>query len=187
MHKLLFPLVFLALTPALALPARAEAAKKPHHAAASPASGAAQRPGGPKSIGQFQDWQAATHEEAGQLACYAFTRATASSPALPGRGAVVLTVTQRPSARDGVAVSAGFPYAPGAEVALDVGGTKLPFYTAGRAAFAKDGHAVVAAFRHAAGPAAVSSPAPHHKDVVDTFSLRGFPAAYAAIDKACPK
>ena len=36
-----------------------------------------------------------------------------SAPALPGRGEVVLTVTERPSGRDTVAISAGFPFAQG--------------------------------------------------------------------------
>ena len=37
-------------------------------------------------------------------------RAKHSVPALPGRGEVVLTVTERPSGRDTVAISAGFTY-----------------------------------------------------------------------------
>ncbi len=72
----------------------------------------AAKPEGPKAIGRFEDWTAATNSEAGQTVCYAFVRATNSAPALPGRGDVVLTVTERPSGRDAVAISAGFPYPP---------------------------------------------------------------------------
>ncbi len=139
----------------------------------------------PKSIGKFDDWQAATHGEGGQLVCYAFVRASGSQPALPGRGEVVLTVTQRSSGRDTVAISAGFPYPADAEAQMTVEGTQLAFYTAGRSAFARDGRAAVAAF--AKGREAVAkSPAPHNMTVADTFSLRGFSPAYAAINKACP-
>ena len=48
---------------------------------------------GPKELGKFDDWIAATHQESGQTVCYAFTRVQSSAPGLPGRGAVVLTVT----------------------------------------------------------------------------------------------
>jgi hypothetical protein len=139
----------------------------------------------PKSIGKFDDWQAATHVEGGQTVCYAFTRASGSSPALQGRGDVVLTVTQRPTLRDAVAISAGFTYASGASVDVLVDQTPLEFYTAQRSAFARDGHAVVTGLQKAAKVVA-KSPGPRNAQVSDTFSLKGFSAAYAAITKACP-
>jgi Invasion associated locus B (IalB) protein len=142
-------------------------------------------PTGPRKIGTFEDWTAATNREAGQTVCYAFTRAVSSAPGVSGRGDVVLTVTERSGGRDAVAISAGFPYAANAAVSVVV--DQLPpydFYTAQRSAFARDGHAVVQSFRkskelvaHSPGPKAA---------VADTFSLRGFNAAYAAIVKACP-
>jgi hypothetical protein len=140
---------------------------------------------GPKALGKFEDWTAATHAEGGQTVCYAFTRASTSSPPVAGRGDVVLTVTQRPAGRDAVAISAGFAYAANAAVAVDIDQTKLEFYTAQRSAFAHDGHAAVMAFDH--GRQAVAhSPGPHNALVSDAFSLRGFSAAYAAINKVCP-
>jgi Invasion associated locus B (IalB) protein len=160
----------------LALPAVAQS-KKP--APAHPAAAAA----GPKPIGKFEDWTAATHSESGQSVCYAFTRAQSSAPALPGRGAVVLTVTERSSGRDSVAIEAGFSYAANAAVTLQVDQAGLEFYTSGRNAFAREGKAAVSAFGK--GSRAIArSPAP--KEVTDTFSLKGFGQAYAAIVKACP-
>jgi hypothetical protein len=147
-----------------------------HHP--SPASG-------PKRIGKWDDWQAATHQEAGQPVCYAFTRPTASAPGLPGRGDVVLTVTERAVGRDAVALSAGFNYAPSAEVEVVSDGVTLPFYTAGRSAFARDGRAATTLFSKG-HQAQAHSPGPRGQGVVDTFSLRGFTQAYAAIVKACP-
>jgi hypothetical protein len=169
---------FLTLTLALlpALPAAAAAPKKtvaPAHPAAA----------GPKKIAKFEDWTAATYSESGQTVCYAFTPSQSSAPVLPGRGAVVLTVTERSSGRDAVAIEAGFSYAPNATVTLQIDQKGLEFYTAGRAAFARDGKAAVAAFGKA-GRGIARSPAP--KEVTDTFSLKGFGAAYAAIVKACP-
>jgi hypothetical protein len=160
----------------LALPAAAETKKTV--APARPTAAA-----GPKSIGKFEDWTAATHSESGQTVCYAFTRAQSSAPALAGRGAVVLTVTERSSGRDAVAIEAGFPYAANAAVTVQVDQTGLEFYTSGRNAFARDGKAAASAFGK--GSRAIArSPGP--KEVTDTFSLKGFGAAYAAIVKACP-
>jgi hypothetical protein len=163
----------------LALPATAETHKP---AAATKTAAAAT---GPKQIGKFEDWTAATHPESGQTVCYAFTRAQSSAPAVPGRGPVVMTVTERPSGRDTVAIEAGFSYAPNAAVAVQVDQTGLEFYTAQRAAFARDGKATVTAFGK--GSRAIArSPGPKDTAVTDTFSLKGFGQAYAAIAKACP-
>src|SRR5690349_3909346 len=93
-------LALLAATPVLAQSHKPAAAAKP-----APAAGNA-----PKQLAKFEDWTAATHQESGATICYAFTRAQSSQPAVPGRGDVVLTVTQRPGGRDSVAISAGFPY-----------------------------------------------------------------------------
>ncbi|MBV9748410.1 MAG: hypothetical protein JO157_06335 [Acetobacteraceae bacterium] len=175
-------LILLAAQPAFAATHSKHPAKPAHPASkaapASPASAA------PKSIGTWDKWEAATHPEGGQLVCYAFTRATSSTPAMPGRDDVVLTVTERPGSRDAVAISAGYAYPKDASVEAQVEGTKLPFYTAGRSAFARDDKAAVAAFQkgrevvaHAPGPKG---------QVTDDFSLRGFSAAYAAIAKECP-
>ena len=64
-------------------------------------------------------------------------------------------------------------------------GAALAFYTNQRYAFARDGHAVVGAFERGR-QAVIRSPAPHNSVVTDTFNLRGFSPAFAAINKACP-
>ena len=138
---------------------------------------------GPKSIGTFQDWQAATHTEGGQTVCYALTRAKPAG-AVPGRGEVVLTVTHRPNLRDAVAISAGFAYAANAEVKVEAGPATLDFYTAQRSAFAREGAKAVAAFNRVQ-QATAKSPGPRGP-VSDTFSLKGFTQAYGGITKACP-
>ena len=69
---------------------------------------------------------------------------------MPGRGKVVLTVTERQSGRDAVAISAGYTYAANASVGVSVDQAALDdFYTAQRSAFARDGHAAVVAFERA--------------------------------------
>jgi hypothetical protein len=170
----------------LAVPAAAQSTKpapaaKPATPAAKPTANAA----GPKQIGKFDDWTAATHQESGATVCYAFARVQNSAPALAGRGSVTLTIAQRPTLRDAVALEAGFPYAANATVTVQVDQTSLEFYTDKRNAFARDGKAVVAAFEKGA-KAVAKSPGPRNAAVLDTFSLKGFSSAYAAINKACP-
>ncbi len=174
---------FVAMPAAQASLAQAWAQSRPRPAPPSHATHPA--PAAPRAIGHFEDWTAAEHQEAGQTVCYAFTRAATSTPPLPGRGDVVLTVTQRPGGvRDAVAISAGFAYAPNAEVTLQVEGNTLPFYTSQRSAFARDGHATVGTFERAR-QAVAKSPGPRGTVVTDTFNMRGFSPAYAAINKAC--
>jgi hypothetical protein len=165
------------LGPLLVVPAGAQVHQRQAAAAQSES---------PKALGQFEDWVAATYQEAGHTVCYAFAQAKNSVPAIPKRGEVVLTVTERPASRDWVAISAGFAYPKGAAVTLQVDTTGLDFYSTNTSAFARDGKATVAALQKGS-QALARSPGPREGQVVvDTFSLRGFSAAYAAISKACP-
>lgn len=171
--------VALAGATAVAAPAHKPAAKPAAPAAAKPAA----KSGAPHEIGKFDDWIAATHQESGQNVCYGLTYAQSSSPALPNRGKVILTVTQRPGTGITVAIDAGFTYPANTNVTVQVDQTGLEFFTSGRDAFARDGKAAVAAFGRGSRAIARS---PGAKEVTDTFSLKGFGAAYAAMTKACP-
>ena len=157
----------LTLAPALAPPATAAT-----HRAAAPA---------PRELGRFGAWIAAAHGAGRAMMCYAFTRADGQNPAT-GTGPV-LSVTDRPTGRNQVAIAGGPLYPKGAGVAVQVGQTALDFYTSGHDAFARDGHATVVAFER--GATAVLRP-PGKGARPLTFSLTGFSAAHAAIRKACP-
>ena len=180
--SVLGPLLILPIL--LAISATGPVLAQQKHAPA-PAKPAPAGSSAPKSLGKFEDWTAAIHQEGGQKVCYAFTRAQNSTPAIPGRGDVVLTVTQRSTGRDAVALTAGFTYAPGVEVMVQVDQTGHPFYTAQRSAFSRQGPAAVGAMK--TGRTVIArSPGPNKTQVVDTFSLKGFVQAYGAIVKECP-
>ncbi len=147
---------------------------------AAPTHAAAPRP---KSFGKFDDWTVATHQESGATVCYAFTPAQSSAPAVAERDPVILTVTERATLRDTVAIEVGLAYAANTSVTVQVDQTGLIFFTSGRNAFARDGKAARMAFEK--GSRAIAR-TPGVKEVTDTFSLKGFGAAYAAIVKACP-
>ena len=159
----------------IALPALAQ--QRP----ATPAQQSAQA--GPRQLGNFRDWTAATYQENGQKICYAFTRASKTEPARQG---VVLTVTHRPAGRDAVALSAGYAYPRNAEVTMAIGQTNLPFYTGGNSAFARDGAAVVAAMRGGSRAVMRGPGAGGRGTANDQISLAGFSAAYDAIARECP-
>jgi invasion protein IalB len=138
---------------------------------------------GPRQLGTFRDWTAATYQENGQKICYAFTRASKTEPSRQG---VVLTVTHRPGGRDAVAISAGYAYPRNAEVTVAIGQANLRFYTGGNSAFARDGAAAVAAMRGGNRATARGPGAGGRGTVTDQFSLAGFAAAHDAISRECP-
>ena len=140
---------------------------------------------GPQSLGTFGDWTAASYGAGADQACYAFTTAKSSSLALPKRGAVLLTVTQRKGAADEVTIAAGYTYPKSASVTLTLGPDVIEFYTAGETAFTTGGAKAIAGFQ-AQSAAVAKSTGPKSSTITDNFSLAGFSGAYAAIRKACP-
>lgn len=140
----------------------------------------------PKELGKYGAWTAAVYDQGGHKICYAFARAQSSKPTLPGRGPVLLMLTERPGSPESVSIEAGYMYPPKASVTVNVDPTKLDFYTAQHNAFANDNKAAIAAFERGAS-AVAHAPAPHGKQmVVDTFSLKGFSDAHKAVLKVCP-
>jgi invasion protein IalB len=141
----------------------------------------------PTQLGRHGTWTAATTQEGGQKVCYAFARAGSSEGAPGNRGAVTLTVTHRPSGRDQVAVSVGYPFARGAETVLTVGNQEFRSYaTVQSSAFFQNGAQLIAAFRGGREAVARSPGPPGRGQVTDTFPLNGFSAAYDAINRECP-
>jgi hypothetical protein len=155
------------------------------HAALMKKPNAATTTSEPKAIGTFGDWIAATYREAGQLICFAITRPKSSSPRLARRGGVILSVAHRPSERNIVAMDAGFLFANNATVTMQAGSLRLKFHTLKQGAFAKNGLAAVSALK-SEDRAIVRSRGPRNEKIVDTFSLKGFSAAYRAISQECP-
>jgi hypothetical protein len=141
----------------------------------------------PTRIGQFQNWIAAHTQEQGQKVCYAFTRAARSEGGPQNRATVTLTVTHRPTGRDQVAVSVGYPYPRQAEAVLAIGTREFRSYgVVQSSAFFQSGAQLIAGFLNGQ-EAVVRSPGPPGRtSATDTFPLAGFAAAYDAISRECP-
>lgn len=138
----------------------------------------------PRRIGDYGNWTAAVYWERGQKLCYAFTGAIRMSHP---RSDVRLMVTRGRQGRSEVALAAGYRYPRNARVSVSVGRTSLPFQAEGDAAFATNSQAAVASFRRGS-EAVAQGPrrAGRRGTVTDAFSLRGFTAAYSAINRECP-
>lgn len=172
-----------ALLAAAPLPAAAQQARPQ-----APAQGQGQEQRAqPTRIGQFQNWTAAHTLEQGQKVCYAFTRAARSEGGPQNRATVTLTVTHRPSGRDQVAVSVGYPYSRQAEAVMTIGTQEFRSYgVVQSSAFFQSGAQLIAGFRNGR-EAVVRSPGPPGRAAAtDTFPLAGFAAAYDAISRECP-
>lgn len=162
-------------------PGLGQAQSKAQSQAQSPA------PAGPRPLGTFQSWTAATHNDGGKRICYAFTRASRSE-GVPGRNAqdILLLVTHRPAGRDQVAVRSGYNFGRGAELRLVIGPADLSAYTSQDNAFLRDGRAAVTAMRNGR-EAQARAPGPNGRGTAqDIFPLAGFSAAYEAISRECP-
>ena len=141
---------------------------------------------GPKPLGVFSSWTAATYGAGADKACYAFTlsqvpKAAKATKTTPAR----LTVTERGDSRDEISLAQGITYSKHAKVTLTVGSTDLKFFYKDAMAYALHKGPTIQAFLAGNAVTATAS-APHAADVVDHFGLDGFSAAYQAIVKACP-
>lgn len=149
----------------------------------APGHRAPQAANGPQSVSLHDDWEVAYLTESGARVCYAFTRRFTSDGAPQGRTRPVMTVTHRPSSRDQIAFLSGLTFAAGSEVQLEVGTARFSLYTAGGSAFARDGRAVATAFQRER-EAVVRTPVGAGRGAVtDRASLKGFSAAYQALDR----
>lgn len=138
---------------------------------------------GPQAVSRHDDWEVAYLTENGRKVCYAFTRAVRSEAAPAGRNAPVVTVTHRGTSRDQVALLAGFAFAANTEVPVEIGTAKFEFYTGGSSAFARDGKAVVGAFQRGREAVFRIPASSGRAAVIDRASLRGFTAAYQALNQ----
>jgi hypothetical protein len=150
---------------------------------------AADSRGEPSLEGAYNDWSLYELQENGNPTCYLSSGLERSSDNVPRKRPAVVLITNRPSEeRKGVVnVDPGYIYEDGSQVLMTIGRRQFHLYTKGDQAWAGDGDdpliiqairtgsTLVVTGRMKGGPA-----------TTDTFSLRGFGTALAALDRACP-
>jgi hypothetical protein len=140
-------------------------------------------------LGSFQDWEAYASGSGKARVCYAVTKPVKQEGNVPKRGGAFLFVTHRPgdNERDVVNVKAGYKYRANGTANVAIGNQTFNMYVSDDGAWNRTpgddktmaqamvkGSSLIVRGTPASGPA-----------TTDTFSLKGFGAAYQAIGKAC--
>lgn len=166
--------------------ASAYAASLPARAAESDTVDSRQEP---SLEGLYSDWSLYGMQENGNLTCYLSSGLERSSDTVARRRPAVILITNRPAEgkRGVVSVNPGYLYEDGSTVLLSIGRKQFHLFTAGGSAWAQDGddQQIIAAIRSGSA-LVVTGRMKGGPATTDTFSLRGFIPALAALDHACP-
>ncbi|HBC06990.1 MAG TPA: hypothetical protein DC046_05320 [Rhodospirillaceae bacterium] len=142
----------------------------------------------PELIGLFDDWEAYTANEAGAKICYMGSEPKKMEGKYSARGRVVMLVTHRPKDKEKgvVSVTTGYDYKEGSDATVTIGDKTYKLFTSGGHAFAEEGRdaALVDAMIRGADMV-VKGTSSRGTLTTDTYSLKGFTAAWKAIGKAC--
>lgn len=140
-------------------------------------------------IGSHEDWEAYKETEGGKPVCYIGAEPKKEEGKYTRRGDTYVLVTHRPAEKSAgvVSVKAGYPYQKGSEVDVAIGGQSFKLFTDGGHAFAYDektDEALVQAMIRGVSMV-VKGTSSRGTLTTDTYSLKGFTAAYQAINRAC--
>ncbi|WPZ36129.1 invasion associated locus B family protein [Thalassobaculum sp. OXR-137] len=144
----------------------------------------------PERIGRNGDWTAFTLSRGGGKVCYMASSPTKAEGDYSARGEVFALVTHDPKAgiHDEVSIVTGYTYRKDSEVTVQIGGATFDMFTSGDRAWTQgpeeDGPLVQAMVRGA--DMVVKGVSSRGTLTTDTYSLSGFTATKALIDKACP-
>ncbi|MBB3066361.1 invasion associated locus B family protein [Limibacillus halophilus] len=143
-----------------------------------------------EQLGSFQQWTAYTYESGGQKICFMSATPAKAEGNYTRRGNISAMVTHRPAreTRDVVSIEAGYTYQDGSDVTVTVENRSFALFTQEGNAWARDSEtdkAMVTAMK-AGLDMVVQGVSSRGTKTKDTYSLKGFTAAYDAISKACP-
>ncbi len=169
----------------------AAATPAPAKPEASPPTGKPPTAGGGKAehLGDAQGWSAFAETDKNAKACYLVGRPVKSEPENLKRGDVYVYVTHRPAEKtyNVVSFAAGYPYKDGSDAELSVDTRKFTLFTSKDSAWSRDAatdKSVVEAMAKAK-QAVLKGTSSRGTVTTDTYSLEGFDAMLAQIDKAC--
>ncbi len=142
-----------------------------------------------KMIDSFGDWEAFRESDGGKAVCYAGSQPKKASGKYKKRGEAYVLVTHRPAEKSigVVSIKAGYTYQKASEVDISIGDATFRLFTDAGHAFAYDDKAdkslIEAMIRGA--KMVVKGTSSRGTRTTDTYSLKGFTAAYRTIGKAC--
>ena len=140
---------------------------------------------------ESRDWTAYSFQEKGKTVCYIASAPTKAVGNYTRRGDIFMLVTHRPAEKlwNEVSISTGYTFKDKSQVGLTIGKQKFKFFTGGDTAWAYDTTAdqkIINAMIRGSTLKAVGYSSRGTK-TTDTYSLRGFTAAYKAINNTCKK
>ena len=145
--------------------------------------------GGDGLIDVFGDWSAFAVKDGGKAVCYVGSEPQKAVGKYTKRGDPLILVTHGPGKKSiGVfSLRAGYTYKAGSEVDLVIGGFTQKLFTDGGHAWAYDTKADRALVRAMKSGSSLIAKGSSSRGTVttDTYSLKGFTAAYGAASKAC--
>ena len=140
-------------------------------------------------LGKHGNWEAFSEKEDGKTICYIGSDPTKMRGKYKVRGPAYVMVTHRPADKSTnvVSVRAGYTYKSGSEPAVTIGKAQFKLFAKEGWAFTPDAdadNALVKAMVRGA-TMVVKGVSSRGTKTTDTYSLKGFTAAYRAIGKAC--
>lgn len=139
--------------------------------------------------GNFGDWEVYKESEGGKAVCYMGSQPKKAKGKYKKRDETYILVTHRPAEKslNVISIKAGYAYQSGSEVDVVIGETTFKMFTDAGHAFAydtkTDGTIVKAMIRGTR--MIIKGTSSFGTQTTDTYSLKGFTAAYKAINKAC--
>jgi hypothetical protein len=169
----------------------------PGATAATPASTPVPKPppapGGakPTLLGQYGEWGAYSASPGGKKICFAIAKPTATETIPPNRprNPAYMFITSRPADKvtDEVSIIIGYPFKPGSEASVGIGGTSFALYTQQDGAWIKnateEAH-LVDAMRDG-DSAVVKGVSVKGTQSTDTYSLKGLSQALDRTGQDC--
>ena len=143
----------------------------------------------PKVLGTYQDWQSYLLLDGNRRVCYMASAPQKKEPAAVKRGDVLLFVTHRPADKeqDVVNVHVGYTLNADRDVRVVIGDKSFDLFTKGETAWTRGANEDKAMVQQMMKGSAltVAGESDRGTKTVDTYSLKGFSAAYKDINKAC--
>ena len=153
------------------------------------AGGAAAWAQGIERLGDYDDWSAFRFTENGSNACYMASQPTKAEGNYTKRGDIYALVTHRPAEnrRDEVSFIAGYTFKENSTVQVTIGGQGFQLFTSEDGAWTAnkdEDHKLVQAMIKG-NRMVVKGTSSRDTVTTDTYSLKGFTAAYQSITETC--
>ena len=140
-------------------------------------------------LGDFNDWSAFRFTESGDKACFMASQPIKAEGNYTKRGDIYALVTRWPQSesRDEVSIVIGYPFKKDSFVNLSIGSQKFKLFTRDDVAWTpnstEDGRLVKSMIK--GSKMVVSGTSARGNETRDTYSLKGFTAAYKKIRETC--